>query len=62
MGIYFIYLGAVFGSSTFIKFFPIASLINLEELLDDVSGIPNLSLSDLFVKASPCKYIRQTWR
>jgi len=33
-----------------------------EELLDDVSGMPNLSLSDLFVKASPCIYIRQACR
>ena len=56
---YFIYRGAVLGSSTFIKFFSIASLINLDELLDDVSGMPNLFLRDLLVKASPCIYIRQ---
>lgn len=45
-GIYFIYLGAVCGSRTLINHLLIASFINIEELLDDVSGKQN----------KPCNY------
>ncbi len=48
-GIYLIYLGAVFGSSGFIKSLSRASFINLDMVPADVSFNPNRSLSELFV-------------
>lgn len=39
MGMYFIYRGAVLESSTFIKFFSIASLINLDELAFAIASL-----------------------
>ena len=52
-GMYFIYLGAVVGSSGLIYFFATAYFINLEALPDDESFKPNRSRTELFVKYSP---------
>ena len=53
-GIYFIYLGAVFGSSGFINCNLTASLIKREILPADESFMPKRSLKELFVNCSPC--------
>ena len=50
-GIYFIYLGAVLLSNGLIKLRSTANLMRRETLPDDDIGIPNLSLSEAFVKA-----------
>lgn len=56
-GIYFIYRGAVSGSSAFNSFSSTASLINLEMLPEEDSCTPNRSLNELFVNCSPCTYL-----
>ena len=50
-GIYFIYLGAVLLSNGLIKLRSTANLMRRETLPDEDIGIPNLSLSEAFVKA-----------
>ena len=50
-GLYFIYLGAVLLSNGLIKLRSTANLMRRETLPDDDIGIPNLSLSEAFVKA-----------
>lgn len=53
IGMYLIYLGAVLGSNGLISFLANTSFIKRDILPVEVSGTPNLSLSELLVKASP---------
>lgn len=52
-GMYFMYLGAVVGSTGRISFLLTASFIKRDILPADVSTTPNLFLREVFVKASP---------
>ena len=56
MGIYFIYLGAVLGSSGLISCFATASFISLEILAELESLKPNLLLNELLVSCSPSTF------
>lgn len=53
IGMYFMYLGAVVGSTGRISFLLTASFIKRDILPADVSATPNLSLKEVLVKASP---------
>lgn len=62
IGMYRIYLGAVLGSNGLMSFLVNTSFIKREILPAEVSGTPNLSLSELFVKASPSVNLIHVWR
>ena len=64
VGMYFMYRGAVLGSTGFISLLFRTSFINREILPDEDSATPNLSLNELLVRALPsiyfiqaCKYV-----
>ena len=51
-----------FGSNGLISFFASTSLIKRDILPAEVSGTPNLSLSELLVRASPSVNLIHAWR
>ena len=59
IGMYFMYLGAVAGSSGLMRLRATASFINLDILPDEDSFSPNRSLKELFVNCSPCTCLMQ---
>ena len=59
IGMYFIYLGAVVGSSGLISSNATASLISRDTVPDAESFNPNRSLSELLVNCSPCTCLIQ---
>ena len=59
IGMYLMYLGAVVGSTGRINFLLTVSFIKRDILPADVSATPNLSLREVFVKASPSVNLTQ---